>query len=396
MSRYSTNYSAVARLLHWLIAALILGQLVGGFAFGHRLVSGDLGFQIVQLHKSVGLVVLVLSLVRLIWRLGHKPPALPHRMSGWEKAAAHLTHILFYVVMIATPLAGWLYISASPLGISTQFFGLFEVPLRPWPQGAELAERMSGLHEFFAFATIGLFVLHVAAALKHHLLNRDQVVSQMAGRGLGPWFAFALAAAGGTALVFVFAQPYDEEEKPVETVITAPQTAKPVQAASGEFAWQIMPEDTFMTVDVHAKQAQREARFDEIDGSIVLDPDDPEAHGRIDVSINTLGITSEEHMARQLASEMSWLNIGQFPEAYFQSDEISRAADGSYLAKGELTLKGMSHPADLTFTLEISGDQATAHGEVVFDRGLWQVGVSDVDDTRVTAHVTVVANRAED
>ncbi|MAK60132.1 MAG: hypothetical protein CMK09_04060 [Ponticaulis sp.] len=391
MNQSSEHYTGVARFLHWLMAVLILGQLIGGFAFGHKLVSGDLGFQVVQLHKSFGLVVLVLSVVRLVWRLMHKPPALPTLMPAWEKALAGLTHILFYVVMVATPLAGWLYISASPLGIQTQFFGLFEVPLLPLPQGAELAETLSGLHEFFAFATIGLFGLHVAAALKHYFIEKDQIVTRMAGRGLGPWLGFALAAAAGAALIFVFAQPYDEAGDAASAVAQPGQT---VEAAQGDHAWQIVPEDTFLTVDVHAKQATRQARFDEISGTIILDPSNPERHGLIDVAINTRSITSDEHMARQLASELSWLNIGQFPEAFFNSEDIRLTSDGGYLAKGALTLKGVSHPADLTFTLDVSGDQAIAEGVVSFDRAEWQVGVSDVDDTQVTANVTVVATRA--
>ena len=132
------RYSAVAIILHWAIAFAILFNLVLGFWMHLTADSGHATqavFQAFQLHKSVGLSVLALSLVRLAWRLTHKPPPLPAAMPAWEAFAARATHWAFYLLMIAIPLTGWLYVSAGwsheqhrAFNVPTIYFGLFPVP----------------------------------------------------------------------------------------------------------------------------------------------------------------------------------------------------------------------------------------------------------------------------
>lgn len=178
------GYSAVSVTLHWLIALLIVGNLAGGFLMEGFLDSPDpaerqLGFQIVQLHKSSGLLVLVLSLIRLLVRLAEGFAPHPSHMTPTERLLARLTHWGFYVFMIAIPLAGWVMVSASPLGFPTIWFGLFEWPHLPTGTDKELSGQAAEVHELLAFGAIGLLVLHVAAALKHHWFDRDEVLSRM-------------------------------------------------------------------------------------------------------------------------------------------------------------------------------------------------------------------------
>jgi cytochrome b561 len=179
-----SRYSTVAIVLHWTIALLIVGQLAGGL-FMVRLPNEQaaLKFQIFQLHKSFGITILVLSLFRLGWRLTHRPPPLPAAMPAWERLAARGVHIAFYVLLIAVPLAGWAYVSVAPLNVPTVLFGLVPLPHLPFAvAGAEreaLAESLAGLHEALAFTMAGLLVLHIAAALKHHFVNKDGVLAHM-------------------------------------------------------------------------------------------------------------------------------------------------------------------------------------------------------------------------
>jgi cytochrome b561 len=177
-------YSRTAITLHWLIALLILGNLVGGFFLEDLFTSQDpaerkLGFQVVQIHKSAGLTILILSLLRLGIRLRAGFPPLPDHMTGTERALARMTHYGFYALMIAIPLSGWYMVSASPLGFPTVWFGLFEWPHLPVATSKVASETAGAVHEWLGIGAAVLLGLHVAGALKHHFLDRDDVLARM-------------------------------------------------------------------------------------------------------------------------------------------------------------------------------------------------------------------------
>jgi cytochrome b561 len=179
-----SHYSRVSIALHWLIALLLIGNFTGGLLLEDLFNSTDpaqrqLGFTIVQVHKSMGLTILVLSLLRLVTRLTAGVPPLPDHMTSLERTLARLTHIGFYAVMILVPLSGWVMVSASPLGFPTIWFGLFEWPHLPIETSKATSGAASEVHEILAFLGAGLFVLHVAGALKHHFLDRDDVLARM-------------------------------------------------------------------------------------------------------------------------------------------------------------------------------------------------------------------------
>ncbi|WP_306253680.1 cytochrome b [Parvularcula sp. IMCC14364] len=179
MSTQSTQYTNVAITLHWVIAVLIIAQLIGGEIMG-QLQPISFRFEIYQLHKSFGIIVLLLSLARLGWRLTHTPPPLPSGMEPWERLVSKTTHILFYVLMIGIPMAGWLMVSASPMNIDTMIFKIIPWPHFPGiPQTEALEAFFKDVHNYMAIAAVVLIVLHVAAALKHHFVNRDAVLTRM-------------------------------------------------------------------------------------------------------------------------------------------------------------------------------------------------------------------------
>ena len=175
----TTTYTRTAIALHWIIAVLIIGQLIGGKVM-LAMDPAPLKYEIFQLHKSFGLIILALSVLRLIWRLTHKPPALPGGMKPFEKIGAKLSHIGFYVLMIGIPLAGWILVSASTRQITTKIFKTVTVPDVPGVTRSEGFENlMKDVHEYMAYGVIVLLVLHVGAALKHHMVNKDDVLSRM-------------------------------------------------------------------------------------------------------------------------------------------------------------------------------------------------------------------------
>lgn len=177
-----TPYHPLARTLHWALALLI----VGNFALG--LYMADLPFSPARLqyyswHKWAGVLVLAFSAVRLLTRILKSPPALPPAieaaMPGWQKLAHHATHIGLYALFFAVPLSGWAFSSAA--GFPVVLFGV--LPLPDWvPVGEALAERLKLAHLLLASALAGLIALHVAAALKHHLIDRDGLLQRIGVR----------------------------------------------------------------------------------------------------------------------------------------------------------------------------------------------------------------------
>ncbi len=164
------RYSLGAIILHWTIALLIVGNVIGAL-IAEDLPKADAQF-VMTLHKATGLLVLALTVLRIVWRLTHKPPPYPREMKGWEIVLAKGVHSLLYVLMIAIPLTGWLFVSAASGGKPVAFYGLFGWPGIPLAQSRDTAGFIKEFHEIFAFTLIGLWVLHVAGALKHMFADR--------------------------------------------------------------------------------------------------------------------------------------------------------------------------------------------------------------------------------
>lgn len=175
MSGISHRYSSVAIFLHWLIAALVLLQLLLVMA-GDAVPREQAAFYR-DGHKAVGMSLLVLTLVRIAWRLGHRAPPLPPTMKRWERILAGATHVLFYAALLILPLSGWLASSAAGRDIS--WFGLFNWPLLPIGGGREAAGMFMDVHRAVVKGLFALLALHVGAALKHQFFDHDNVLARM-------------------------------------------------------------------------------------------------------------------------------------------------------------------------------------------------------------------------
>jgi cytochrome b561 len=175
MAEPRNRYSTVSLVLHWLIAGLVLTQL--GLVWAHEATEGSASREFMNLHKSVGLSILVLTLARLAWRIANPAIPLPAATPRWQKLAARGTHVLFYVFLVAMPLVGWAASSAA--GRDIVWFGLFEWPLLPIGGGRETAGSLMEAHEIAGKLLIALVVLHVLGALKHHFVDRDNVLHRM-------------------------------------------------------------------------------------------------------------------------------------------------------------------------------------------------------------------------
>jgi cytochrome b561 len=170
-----SRYGAIARALHWIIAALIVVQFVL-INLAEDNPSKMQQLALIARHKSFGMTVLMLAVVRLLWRLFNPPPPLPAAMKPYERTLAKLTHAAFYGLLFALPLAGWLMSSAR--GFTVSWFGLFSWPdlIAKNPSNFELLKEV---HESLATVLFFLAILHIAAALKHHFWDKDDVLRRM-------------------------------------------------------------------------------------------------------------------------------------------------------------------------------------------------------------------------
>lgn len=169
-----TGYSPVAKVFHWLTALAVLCTVPLGFAMLR--IEGPVQTRLFDLHRSCGALVLALTAFRLAWRVTHPPPPLPESLPTWQRTSSRMVHGTLYVLLFATPLAGWAGTSAYPAPISV--FGLFVLPSILSADRA-LSEQLFAVHVALAGALCVLFTVHAGAALYHRFVRRDMVLARM-------------------------------------------------------------------------------------------------------------------------------------------------------------------------------------------------------------------------
>jgi cytochrome b561/polyisoprenoid-binding protein YceI len=436
MTATAQRYTSVAIVLHWGIAAAILFLFPLGLWMHERAEDGDISaevFRAFQLHKSIGLTVLALSLVRLGWRLMNPPPPLPEHMPGWERLVSKTTHWVFYGLMIGIPLSGWLFVSTgwslhddAPLPVATHFFGLFQVPALFGLNQADIelredvADVAFNAHAYLAFAAVGLAVLHVAAALKHHFFDKDEVLAHMipgvrapfekeappknparlAVLGVGLSIIFiSLAAAsfylfsGGSAATSPQAQSsFEVVETPATTEAPATTETPVAPAPAGVPSWRVDAARSaigyaFTLDDGSGGTSRVEGRFTRWQADIRFDPaalDNSAVSVTIQTGSATNGIAAHDAAMR----DAGWFDSAAQPTATFRSTDFRRRGDG-YEARGELTIKGRERNVELPFTLVINGDTATMNGAVTIDRRDFNLGDGVEGEDMVSRDITV-------
>lgn len=170
-----SRYTGTARTLHWLAALLIFcGFGLGLFMTGLELSPDKLRYY--GWHKWIGITVFLLAAVRLAWRAAHPAPPLPATMPAWQVRASHAAHALLYVLMLAIPLSGWVYSSST--GVSVVYLGIVELPDLV-DKDRETAKILLILHRTLNYTLAAVVTVHIAAALKHHFVDRDGILARM-------------------------------------------------------------------------------------------------------------------------------------------------------------------------------------------------------------------------
>jgi cytochrome b561 len=402
------RYTSVAIILHWVIAVAVLAQIVGGkwMVSADATATGSV-FTIFQLHKTIGLTILGLTLARIIWRLAHPAPGLPDGMSRLEVLAASGTHIGFYGFLILVPLSGWAMASVSPTGVPTFFLLMESLPFGHLPLLGEagLPERhaaeafLKTVHEIMSLAMGLLVALHVAAALKHQLIARDNLIARMilsartlpqsaSKAGVGALAAFATLAFLGGGIAWGIAQ------KPGGI---GPESAPLATAQSGQWAIDHDQSSLSFTITFTGNTVIGEVANWSAD--IQFDPDDLDNASAL-ITIDMASVTLANPTLQAQARTGDGFDLANHATATYQAGTFTRTDDGAFLADGALTLRGTSVDVPVRFTFEESDDTANVEGNAELSRldfGIGAVGAADEAWLLYGVDVSfdLVANRAE-
>ncbi|MFA6113402.1 MAG: YceI family protein [Sphingomonas sp.] len=427
----AARYSRGAIALHWAIAACFAFQIGLGWRMdGPR---GPETFAVFQLHKSVGITILLLTLIRLGWRIANPPPPFPPTMKAWEKRLAHAVHVGFYVLLLGLPLTGWLLVSASKTAIPTLLFGAIPWPHVPGVPGlapgakAGVEEAAEIGHHALIYISYAVLLLHVAGALKHQFLERGGDMARMIPvppRALG---AAALAAIAGivglTAIATLIRLTPLAAPTPVATgvpVAEATPAALPLPAAAPSATptpeasptpeatatpvapsrWTVRRAASSLSFNTSWSEGPVDGRFGSWDAAILFDPaalDASSVKVTIDMTSAKTGVADTEGAL----PDPDWFAAATHPVATFAATTFRHRSGDRYEAIGTLSLRGVSRPLTLPFTLKIDGDVATMRGSTTIDRTIFGVGQGEWKATTdlkagVAVTVAIKADRKPD
>jgi cytochrome b561/polyisoprenoid-binding protein YceI len=410
------RYSKSAMALHWLIAALMAFQYGLGEAFAH-LPRGKALFDVAQFHKSIGITILLLTLLRLGVRYWKPRPAL-HIDKGWATWAAKLGHFGFYFILIAVPLTGWLAASTARLDIPTVLFNTLPWPDFPFVNGMEAAakhglhEWAEGAHEILSKLFLLLFVLHIIGALRHQFLLNERMIERMLPLGkLSPIAGSALIgalAAGAFGLMqlgetpgiapaahgappspiaprAVEPQPVAKTEAPAEAEKAKEEQEKAKEAdpdaiPKGEAPrWTTAPGGQLGFATSWSGSAIN-GSFGNWGADIRFNPDAlPQSKIRVTIALASANSGDGERDGMLKGSD--FFDTGSHPQATWASSAIRNLGGNRYRADGTLTLRGVSKPVPITFTLDIKGKDARVSGSASLRRLAFGVGQGEFAGT---------------
>ena len=389
----SAGYGAVARAFHWLTAFLIIALFALGWYMADLEFADPDKFRLYQIHKSIGITVFLLAVLRLVWRLAHRAPPWPDHMSAWERMAAAGAHWALYGLILLQPLIGVLQSNAANFPIV--FWGGYELPALIAPNEM-LGDLLLNAHHLMANALAGLVLLHVAAALRHHIQLKDDVL-----RNMMPSVRTGSAVAVLALALIVPPFLLTEISEPKATAASADrEAATPVTevGVTAEIAGEAWTVEEGSSLGFVALQQGSEVlgSFAAFDAEIIFDPDDLE-NSHIGVDIDVTSITTGHSDRDKTLNSPSFFDTATWPAAAFKSTTITATGEGQYDAAGTLTIRDVTKDVVLSFTLDIQADpndpsrqRAKAKGELPIMRLDYGVGQGDWTSTTTVADEVVI------
>lgn len=380
------SYNAIAKILHWLIAAMVVLQfLLANLAEG----AEDAGSKFQQLvllanHKSVGITILSLAIIRLGWRFFRPPPA-PLPMPTWQRRASSISHWSLYALLILMPLSGWLMSSASAISVS--WFNVFQLPdLVTANEGLE--EFFEEVHEVFSNLLFLLALIHVGAAIKHTFINHDGAIRRISSTLTISLF-IAVLVFGVLALTRIGRA---SETPPDRT--TPAVSINPDSAATRLPQWQI--DYTKSYIRFIAEQAGAEFKSEWTDWQAVMRFDAANlGASSFDVAISADSVETMDKERNETLMDGEWFDGVNFPQIFYRAKVFASLPNGNFSAKGEMQVKEVVAPVELIFSVQQDGNRLILQGKATLDRIALGVGTGDWEDTTWVGQFVEVEVRVE-
>lgn len=339
-------YTLTAIVLHWASAALVISAFALG-AYMVTLAFSPVKLQLFSYHKWIGVSIFLFAVLRLGWRYFNPPPALPDGMPSWERKAANASHLALYALMFAVPLSGWLMSSAH--GFQTVFLGVFPVPDIIGKDKA-LAEQLETVHFILNKALLAMVALHILAALKHHFLDRDDVLRRILG---------LRTLAGALLLIAMLPDvaasvPVMKENSRIDFI--SRQMGVPIKGGFGKFEADI----NFQPADAARSSASITIYLDSIDAG------------------------SDE--ATVEIKRRPWFDTANHPRAEFRSSSLEETGPGRYVVNGVMSIKGREKEVSAPFTAKKAGSSWVFEGKFTIRRIDFGIGEGAWSDTGTVAN----------
>ena len=398
LSSGHVRYSTGAIVLHWLLALAMAFQVALGFAMPHQ---GPHSFAPMQLHKSIGITILLLTLIRLAWRLVRRPPDAVER--GLTAMLAKIVHWSFYAVLLLGPITGWIIVSTARLRVPTILFGVVPWPHLPLP--GSLSEPMESVHEALAWIAIALFVLHVLGALRHQFMLRDPVIGRMSPGGS---VAAAIVLLIATVAIY-FGVGFYVSQKYLLPALQSGRASAPrgpprtrrchcrrplrgPELLRRRSRPRPRPHKRQALPRCGRSQAERSSAsrsataaprssgsFKAWNGTIQMDPDHPQsADIRMTIKLASASVGDATQNAMLQGAE--FFATSADPVATWRSARVTQTNSGHYRASGTLTLKGKSRPQAIDFTLSGDGLRRHVTGSASIDRTAFGIGTGQAGE----------------
>ncbi|KPP87548.1 MAG: Cytochrome B561 [Rhodobacteraceae bacterium HLUCCA08] len=381
LTNTATRYGAVARGLHWAMALLVIAALALGLIGKVTPRNADTvdWLQVLySLHKTIGVTVLALAVLRILWALSQPRPAPLHPERRLETLAAEAAHWLLYGAILVLPLSGWVMHAAEdgfapiwwPFGQTLPFV----------PKSDTIAGIAGGVHFLAAIALVATLAAHIGGALKHALIDRDATLARMwrgaeaggpeaaGGHRRTAWAALAIWAA-------VIALPFASAGRQQAGAGVAPGQAE----AAG---WQV--QTGTLGFEVIQMGATVEGRFDSWEAAIDYDPQTGTGEVAVTIDMTSVALGSVTDQAKG----PEFFDVARHAQAVFAA-RIARIDGAAHQATGSLTLVGRTVPVVLAFDLDLADGTATAAGRVTLDRRDFGIGAAYPDDSNVGFAVPV-------
>lgn len=362
-----TEYGTVTKIFHWVTALIVICMLAAGLLMAD-LKPLTLKLTVYNLHKSFGITVLALILCRICWHIFSNRPAPVTTLKPWKKILSALMHYSLYILLLAMPLTGWLMSSAA--GRPVHVFGLFILPdlVSPDQIAAKVYRQRHGQISELIMIFGGL---HIAAALKHHFIDKDIVLKRMLPMLL--------------SFLIIF----------------------PVSASAATKTWYYLHGTGSISFNGKQMGQAFSGEFERFAPQINFDPNHL-SDSKVIISIDTTSLNTHAADRDDAAKGPEWFDTAKFPAATFETKRFRKIDDKTYEVDAHLTIRDITIPVTLPFTLNIvrndsdKEDRATVDAAITLDRSKFKLGTGSWADTSVIAndifvkiHLTAIHSDAQ-